>query len=189
MSRAPARARLRVTSRTRRASAMRRPPNIAAAAARWSAEHRRKAIGGWLVFVLAAFLVGGAVGQRYLTDAQMGNGESGRVARAIDAADFPKLAHEQVLVQGRGAEGIGDPHFISAVLAVVARLERVPYARGVKSPLLPAYRGQVSRDGRSALVTFDLLGTQTQVKQRVVAALDVIAAVQHEHPALRVEEF
>jgi uncharacterized membrane protein YdfJ with MMPL/SSD domain len=168
---------------------MRRPPNIAAAAARWSATHRRRAIGGWLVFVVAAYLVGGAVGQRYLTDAQMGNGESGRASRAVDAADFPKLAHEQVLVQGRGRERIGDPYFISAVLGVVARLEIVPHARNVKSPLLPAYRGQLSRDGRSALVTFDLLGTQTEVKQRVVAALDAVAAVQRDHPALRIEEF
>jgi uncharacterized membrane protein YdfJ with MMPL/SSD domain len=168
---------------------MRRPPNIAAAAARWSAAHWRKAIGGWLVFVLAAFLVGGAVGQRYLTDAQMGNGESGRASRAIDAADFPKMAHEQILVQGRSGERIHSLHFISAVLGVVARLEIVPYARNVKSPLLPAYRGQLSRDGRSALVTFDLLGTQTQVKQRVVAALDAVAAVQRDHPALRIEEF
>ncbi|HEY7077485.1 MAG TPA: MMPL family transporter [Solirubrobacteraceae bacterium] len=168
---------------------MRRHRNIAAAAARWSALHRRRAIGGWLAFVLVCFFAGGAVGQRYLTQAQMGNGESGRAARAIDAADFPKLAHEQVLVQGRGGVRIRDASATAAVLDVVSRLMRVPYVGNVASPLAPGVAGQLARDGRSALVTFDVAGDEQQVKQRVGAALAAVAVVQRAHPDLRVEEF
>src|SRR5881398_482994 len=76
--------------------------NVAAAAGRWSARRRRLAIWGWLGFVLVAFVVGGTVGQRYLTVSEMGNGGSGRALRAYDKADFPEAAQEQVLVQGRG---------------------------------------------------------------------------------------
>src|SRR5215211_6652196 len=64
--------------------------NVAAVAGRWSARHRRVAIWGWLSFVLVAFLVGGFVGQRYLTVPEMGNGESGRALQAYDKANFPK---------------------------------------------------------------------------------------------------
>jgi RND superfamily putative drug exporter len=49
---------------------------IAAVAGAWSARHRRKAILGWLGFVLVAILVGTVVGQRYLTDIQQTNGQA-----------------------------------------------------------------------------------------------------------------
>ena len=35
---------------------------FAARAGRWSAQHRKAAIWGWLAFVLVAFVIGGAVG-------------------------------------------------------------------------------------------------------------------------------
>ncbi len=38
--------------------------NLAARAAHWSATHRKTAIFGWLGFVVVAFFVGNAVGQK-----------------------------------------------------------------------------------------------------------------------------
>src|SRR5207244_3467126 len=35
---------------------------LAARAGRWSAQHRKKAIWGWLAFALIAFMIGGALG-------------------------------------------------------------------------------------------------------------------------------
>src|SRR5579862_4819550 len=61
---------------------MTRPRNLAAAAGGWSARHRRRAILGWLAFVVIAFAVGTAVGQRYLTDVQQTNGQA---KQALDA--------------------------------------------------------------------------------------------------------
>ncbi|HET8952058.1 MAG TPA: hypothetical protein VFN44_16170, partial [Solirubrobacteraceae bacterium] len=132
---------------------MRRPrtrQNIAAVAGRWSAQHRRTAILGWLGFVLVAFMVGGAVGQRYLTVPEMGNGESGLALRAYDRADFPKASQEQVLLQGRGSVRAGDRAFEAAARDVVARLRATPHVRDL---IAPGVAGTVSRDGRSALVT------------------------------------
>src|SRR4051794_4590309 len=96
--------------------------NIAAAAGRWSARRRRVAIWGWFGFVLVAFAVSGAVGQRYLTVPEMGNGGSGRALRAYDKANFPEASQEQVLVQGRGGVVTADPAFKVAAQDVVARL-------------------------------------------------------------------
>ena len=36
--------------------------NLAARAGYWSAKHRKIAIGGWLAFVVIAFVLGGAIG-------------------------------------------------------------------------------------------------------------------------------
>src|SRR3954471_7568930 len=118
--------------------------NIAAAAGRWSARRRRVAIWGWLGGVLVAFAVGGAVGQRYLTEPEMGNGESGRALRAYDAADFPKASQEQVLVQGRGGVVAADRAFKVAAGDVVARLRATPHVRDLVAPGPP---GTISRDG------------------------------------------
>lgn len=38
--------------------------NLAARAGRWSAQHRRKAIFGWLAFVLVSVMLGGALGMK-----------------------------------------------------------------------------------------------------------------------------
>jgi RND superfamily putative drug exporter len=50
--------------------------NLAESAAGWSARNRRWAVLGWLAFVVPASVAGALVGQRNLTNAQMGNGES-----------------------------------------------------------------------------------------------------------------
>jgi putative drug exporter of the RND superfamily len=71
--------------------------NLAGAAGAWSVRHRRTAILGWLVFVVAAYLIGGVVGQHSLTNAQMGNGQSGQGTSAFERA-FPYHSREQVLL-------------------------------------------------------------------------------------------
>ena len=75
-----------------------RHENVAAAAGGWSARHRRKAILGWLAFVLIAFVGGTAIGQQYLTDVQQTNGQS-KQALAIYEKAFPYHSGEQVLIQ------------------------------------------------------------------------------------------
>jgi RND superfamily putative drug exporter len=61
-------------------------PNLAAALASWSARHRIAAIGGWLLLVIVTMLIGGAVGQVNMTQAEYGTGESGRARWLITDA-------------------------------------------------------------------------------------------------------
>ena len=80
---------------------MNRSQNLAARAGRWSAQHRRKAVLGWLAFVIAAVMIGGSIGTKVLDGAEEGVGESGRADRAYEKA-FPKeTSDETVLVQSR----------------------------------------------------------------------------------------
>jgi uncharacterized membrane protein YdfJ with MMPL/SSD domain len=162
--------------------------NLAARAGRWSAHHRITAILGWFAFVLIAVVVGGAVGQNTLTDVDAGNGESQRADRAIEAADFPDYAEEQVLIQGR--VGVrSDPEVRTAVRDVEARLERVPHVFDIRSPLRIGNSRQISADGRSALVTFKLAGDDDLAEERVDASLAATAAAQRANPTVRVEQF
>jgi len=153
--------------------------NFAARAGRWSAEHRKTAIVGWVVFVVLAVLVGGKIGQKDLDESAAGNGEAKRGDMIIKAAGFPEQAGEQVLVQGRNAD---DPAVTGAVHDVVARLERIKSVARIERPL-------ASQDGRSVLVSFTLRGTKEQVKQRVEQPLAAVAAAQAAHPGVRVEQF
>ena len=131
--------------------------NLAARAGYWSAKHRKIAIGGWLAFVVAAFILGGAIGTNTLADEDSGNGESRVADTAIHDANFPEKSDEQVLVQAReGKLNLADPAVKARVDDVVARLEKAKHVQDVKSPLAKGNEGQISEDGRSALVTFSL---------------------------------
>src|SRR4051812_13419087 len=163
--------------------------NLAATAGRWSAHHRRAAILGWLAFVVIALVVGGAIGTKNLSPVDMGNGESQRAGRAIEAADFPKYAEERILVQDRGTIGHNDVATRAVVADVVLRLSGLPFVYDVRSPLSGGRSGQISRDGRSALVRFKLAGDDDRAQSRVDSTLAVTAAVQRDNPAMRVEQF
>ena len=160
--------------------------NLAARAGRWSAQHRKKAIWGWLVFVVLAFMIGGAVGTETQDAAQSGVGESGRAARTLDDA-FPKHAVEQVLVQSSTTTA-NDPSFKQVVADLQHRLSAVPYTKNFDSPYAPANAGQISADGHSALLRFEIAGDQDQVGDRVDATLDATAAVQADNPDFTVEQ-
>ena len=87
--------------------------NLAARAGHWSAKHRKLAVGGWLAFVVIAFVLGGAIGTKTLSDDDSGNGSSRVADKAITNADFPDKADEQVLVQARPGHTltVEDPEF------------------------------------------------------------------------------
>jgi uncharacterized membrane protein YdfJ with MMPL/SSD domain len=162
---------------------------LAARAGHWSAHHRKTAIFGWLAFVAIAFVLGNVIGTKTIADSDQGNGSSRTADQTIAAADFPKQASEQVLVQARGTGKATGPAFTLAVKDVASRLQHTRYVRDVESPLAKGNHGQYSKDGRSALVTFKVLGDDDVVQDHVVGALDATAAAQAAHPGLRVEEF
>src|SRR4029078_186553 len=95
-----------------------RPDNLAARAGRWSAQHRKKAIFGWLAFVILAVFIGGSVGMKTLTDDENGTRESGRADKAA-SAHFPKKDSESVLIQSRDGAKNTSPEYRKVVSSVV----------------------------------------------------------------------
>jgi RND superfamily putative drug exporter len=159
--------------------------NIAARAARWSATHRKLAIFGWLAFVVLSVVVGGAVGQRELTDAEAVSGESGRAEVALEKAKLDPNS-EVVLVQSKDLEA-GQPEFDAAVADATSRLQEVPSVTDVSSP--GDGGGQVSADGHSALIEFRIPGDKEQAETKVDASLAATVEAQRAHPDLRIEQF
>ena len=66
--------------------------NLAARVGRWSAQHRKAAILGWVLFVVLAVVVGGKIGQNDLDESAAGSGESKRGDMIVEAAGFPDRA-------------------------------------------------------------------------------------------------
>src|ERR1051326_4748666 len=106
--------------------------NLAARAGRWSAQHRKLAIWGWLGLVLLLFALGSAAGTVDREQAKSGVGESGRGSTAISQA-FPKHVTEEVLIQSRRVPA-GNPSFRAVAADVQRRLAAVPYTRAFESP-------------------------------------------------------
>jgi uncharacterized membrane protein YdfJ with MMPL/SSD domain len=164
--------------------------NLAASAGRWSAQHRKAAILGWIVFVVLAAVVGGRVGLNEIDESAAGSGESKRGDMIVEAAGFPDEAGEQVLVQGEGSITSDDPQITAAVKDVVSRLAAIRGITDIESPLNAKDRvNTVSEDGRSVAVNFKMSGTDEDVEKLVDQPLAAVAAVQKAHSGVRVEQF
>ncbi|MDQ3739584.1 MAG: MMPL family transporter, partial [Actinomycetota bacterium] len=152
------------------------PKSLAARAGSWSARNRKKAIFGWLAFVVVALFVGASAGQKTLTDEEQGTGDSARAEQILTDA-FPTGPNEQVLVQGRGEER-------AAAIRDVQRT--LGQAEGITNIEKPKY----SEDGRSAVVEFEIVTDDDGKAQEVVAPIEAaIAKVNARHPDVRVEQF
>jgi RND superfamily putative drug exporter len=153
---------------------------------RWSAVHPWRSIGVWLLLVAVAVLAGRAIGTAKLGQSDVGNGSSGRAQAAADRA-FPQHASEQVLVQSSTMTS-SEPAFRAAVVDLVARVQGTRWVTNVRSPYTPGGAGQVSRDGHSALVTFDVTGSMNGSAKRVGPVLAAVARAAADHPALSIHE-
>jgi uncharacterized membrane protein YdfJ with MMPL/SSD domain len=165
-----------------------RSRNLAARAGRWSAAHRKTAIFGWLAFVIVATLIGSQVGTKTIDNNQSSIGESGRADKAIDKA-YPDKAQETVLVQSEHGATATDPGFRAAVDSTIAALAKNPNVRNLESPYAEANQGQISRDGRSALIRFELRGSDDRTEDVVASTLATVHRVDAQQSGYRVEEF
>jgi uncharacterized membrane protein YdfJ with MMPL/SSD domain len=157
-----------------------RDGNLAARMGRWSAAHWKTATFGWLAFVVVAFALGGALGVKTVDPNGPGAGESGRMDRILDAG-FKQPAGEIVLIQSR-TDRAGDPAFEAAVGDVVARVSKLADVRNVR-------RGAVAKDGRAALVEFDIRGDKDKAADKIGPVLESVAAAQQAHPGFVMGEF
>ncbi|MFE2457286.1 MMPL family transporter [Streptomyces sp. NPDC059402] len=159
---------------------------IAARAGGWSARHRWAAVGIWVLFVVLAMGLGSAAGRVDVKDSDQMGGETHTAARIVEEAGIDEPASESVLIQAK-SDGLKatDAEFRAAVGAVVTAVEETGKVTGVTSP----YDAKtISKDGRSALVQFDMRGEADTAGDRVEPVLKAVEGVQKEHESLRIEE-
>src|SRR5690606_7860102 len=80
-----------------------------------------------------------------------------------------------------------DPAFRAGVDDTVRRLEAAKDVRDVASPY--SADGQISEDGRSALIDFEIAGNPDTATDRIDPALAATAAAAKANPELRIEQF
>jgi uncharacterized membrane protein YdfJ with MMPL/SSD domain len=167
-----------------------KPKGIAARAGRWSAQHRKTAIFGWLALVIAAFYLGGPFGTGTKTTKQNAAGDSGR-AQVIQDDAFPESttgAGEMVFIQSKTLKA-NDPEYKALVRDLEKRLDALPEANKVHSPYQQGGKGLISPDKHAVQISFEVPGTAIQAEKRVDASLAVVKAVQKEHPDFTVSQF
>jgi RND superfamily putative drug exporter len=157
----------------------------------WSAGHRKTVVISWLLLVAVVFIGGQALGSRNLPNYDAG--QAGQAERALSAAAPAQYnaAAEIVLIQAKspGATFAGDPAMRQAAAQVTAALAALPQdATGIQSPLTAGSQGLVSKDGRSAVVRFQVPGNVTDLDQAATTLNHAVAGVQARYPALRIAE-
>ncbi|MDG4859466.1 MMPL family transporter [Streptomyces sp. T-3] len=159
---------------------------IAARAGGWSARHRWAAVGIWVLFVVLAMGIGGAVGQADVENSEQLKGETQQAAQIIDDAGLEEPAGETVLIQAKdGRLKSTAPEFRSAVAEVMKAVDATGKVKGVTSPYDTR---SVSKDGHSALVQFDMRGDADKASDQVGPVLEAVEEVGKEHSALRIAE-
>ncbi|MEV0241067.1 MMPL family transporter [Streptomyces sp. NPDC050674] len=159
---------------------------FAARAGGWSARHRWAAVGIWVLFVVLAMGLGSAAGRVDVKDSDQLKGETHTAARIIEDAGIDEPAGETVLIQAKGGDlKATDREFRDAVDAVVRAVEGTGRVAEVTSPYDTR---TISKDGRSALVQFDMRGEPDTAGERVEPVLKAVEKVQQDHTSLRIEE-
>jgi uncharacterized membrane protein YdfJ with MMPL/SSD domain len=161
--------------------------NLTARAGRWSAAHWKTATFGWLAFVVLAVVLGGAVGTKSLGDSDGIPGESGRMEKILDE-NFKTPAGETVLIQSDTLTA-RSPAFKEAVDDIAGRVTAVPVVTNVRNPLEPGGANQVSADGHSAIVRFDIRGDPEKVADKIDPVVTAVEKAKAAHPGLYIGAF
>ncbi|MFE3151463.1 MMPL family transporter [Streptomyces sp. NPDC059218] len=151
--------------------------NLAARIGMWSAHHRKTAILGWLLFVVLAAGIGGASGLVEMSDAENGAGDSARAEQILDDAGLGRPAGELVMVSAPKA---GD--WRGAADELSAALGRTGEVAELAAPV-------PSRDGKDALIAFELKGDAATAPDRVQPVLDAVDGVRTGHPDVTIHQF
>ncbi|MDQ0937382.1 MMPL family transporter [Streptomyces turgidiscabies] len=159
---------------------------IAARAGGWSARHRWAAVGIWVLFVVLAMGLGSAAGSVEVKESDQLGGETHTAAKIIEDAGIDEPSSETVLIQAKGSGAKAtDTTFRGAVTEVMKAVDKTGRVTDVQSPY---DTNTLSKDGRSALVQFDMRGDADTAGDRVEPVLKAVAEVQKDHSELRIEE-
>src|SRR5437870_1855347 len=169
-------------------SPLKRSNNIAARMGRWSASHWKTAVFGWLAFVVAAVFLGNFVGTKNIDTADANVGQAHKADQILKHA-FPQVdpQTELVLVQS-SSKTVQDPAFRATIKDVESTIAGNPAIKNVRSPLDPANADQVSKDGRSAMVVWDMKGTYENAKPKIDGIVSAVGQAADRHPAFYVAE-
>jgi uncharacterized membrane protein YdfJ with MMPL/SSD domain len=172
---------------TARTDPLTRSTNLAARMGRWSAGHWKTAVFGWLAFVIAALALGNVVGTKQVDMRDATVGQSQRADRILRDAGFrPDPQTEIVLVQSARYTA-NEPAFRAVVDDVLDAMRRSAAIANLRSPYQLG-ADQISADGHSAIVEWQMRGDKKLATRRIDAHTTATAAVARAHPSFYVGE-
>src|SRR5262249_19252241 len=153
------------TPREAAMSPLKRSNNIAARMGRWSARHWKTAVFGWLAFVVAALYIGQAVGTKTIKSDDSNVGQAHRADQVLKKA-FPQTnpRTELVVIQNQDLT-LTAPAVRQTVNEVVDAVKGRSTVKNVNSPYAPGNADQVSHDGHTVTVTWDMKGNADTAKK------------------------
>jgi uncharacterized membrane protein YdfJ with MMPL/SSD domain len=162
--------------------------NLSARMGRWSANHKKIAIFGWIAFVAAAFMIGNVVGTKNLEQQKSGSGESGHVD-AVLFDHFKQAQGDTVLIQST-AKTVDDAAFRAAIADVDRTVRGLKQTKKIESPFAVDNADQISNDRHSALLRFELRTTDADKAKTLDGPVEkALAAAATRHKGIAIEEF
>jgi putative drug exporter of the RND superfamily len=149
----------------------------------WSARHRKTAVGAWLAFMAAAFIVGQLGGGASVH--QYDPGQAGKAEQVLAKLGVVSPPAESVLIQARPGGRL------PAAAAAAAVKDATAQVRAALSALPRAatdIRGPILGSRATGLVTFDVAGPHAGAQNTVRADLAAVQRVQAANPKLLVAE-
>src|SRR3989475_9865689 len=169
-------------------SPLKRSNNLAARMGRWSASHWKTAVFGWLVVVVAALMIGHVVGTKQIDQNDANVGQAHRADHIRKEAGFQADPQtEIVLVQSTALTATGAA-FRAVVNDVVATVKPFKTIENLRSPYDAGRAAQVSADGHTAMVEWDMKGTNKVATKRIGALTTATEGVAERHPGFYVGE-
>ena len=162
--------------------------NIASKLGRWSAAHRKTAILGWLVFVVAVFglMASGTIKKETLSSVDQIAGNAGEAERILDEADL-RPTEEIVLIQSKSSS-VDDAAFRATIGETARELAATAHVTHVVSPL-GGDGGGISADRHSAFVEFQIEGKEKEAEENLEASIATVDRIKHDNPEFTVGQF
>jgi uncharacterized membrane protein YdfJ with MMPL/SSD domain len=163
--------------------------NLAARMGRWSASHWKTAVFGWLAFVVAVIYIGMQIGTNTIDQQDANVGQAHRADQILKESGFGQTdpQTEIVLIQST-ALTTSSPAFRAAVNDVVHAVAPFKAIKNIRSPLDPAYPDLISNDKHSALVLWEMKGTEDAAKKKIDPITAATERVQKQHPNFYIGE-
>jgi RND superfamily putative drug exporter len=157
-------------------------PGVVARVSRWVVRHRRTTVIGWLVLLIGAFALSGAIGTEYSNNFSLPGTESQRAADLLKR-DFPAQAGDSDQIVFAVRRGLVTEAAVRArVVPMLEAVARLPHVTGVVSPFSAKGAQQISPGGEIAFatVTFDERANliPASATERVISAAKSVASPQ-----------
>ena len=161
--------------------------NIAARMGRWSAGHWKTAVVGWLAFVVAAVMIGHAVGTKQINQQDANVGQSHQADVLLRDAGFKSDPQTEIVLVQSSTLTANAPAFRAAVDDVLLAVRPYRTIKDLRSPYTPG-SGQISADGHSAMVEWNMKGSNAVATKHIGAITTATAAVAARHPGFTIGE-